>query len=618
MMLVFNHHQINNNKDDDDHGTNNNDDNGNITKAGVHRQRHHQQRQHHHQRQFFLLSIRSSTIIVVAFVLVLCSTMYNYHRALSGMMDLTKESMAMMTMVSSSIVVPNTTTTTTTIAAVVTIANHATTAAAAAASTTTTTSRNDGKDADTTTTSPSTSTSTTSSSSFSPPPPTTTTKKYRLWIVTCETRDNEALKVFMASAYHFQRRSNMEKQKKEKEKEEIHTTTSNDETTSTSTSTVSEMDVDVYVENVCFQRPYAYGFKTKLLYMNEFVTQLAHNETYVNERINMNIINTNTTTKNHTITDTRSNNNNNNNNKKNTNKSKGKKDEVIDLVFFSDSDAILNSYAVTGKDIVNRYKRIIDDTVTEGIEQNITSKTITEENAVVFTAEVSCWAGEYCKRNVVDRYPVLSDGKSNCPQFLNSGGYMGTPTSLYKTYNYVLNLTVEENVNRFINDDQGLMTTFYFNHHHYNAGNYYRKPYPKDVGLVAILDTYSTLFRSDLTGWINIHHPSVNRQRYSCGGGVGISNCSGYPNDAIPVSATGMLLQQQNETSSSLTNINSLYFPQVPKEDGTSPEICKRRGYSSTEYLEPYPFQFHGNGGPKRWIFNPMQANYYNALKRDI
>eukprot|EP00529_Nitzschia_sp_RCC80_P032354 CAMPEP_0113499066 /NCGR_PEP_ID=MMETSP0014_2-20120614/31539_1 /TAXON_ID=2857 /ORGANISM="Nitzschia sp." /LENGTH=216 /DNA_ID=CAMNT_0000393195 /DNA_START=301 /DNA_END=948 /DNA_ORIENTATION=- /assembly_acc=CAM_ASM_000159 len=197
----------------------------------------------------------------------------------------------------------------------------------------------------------------------------------------------------------------------------------------------------------------------------------------------------------------------------------------VDLVLFSDSDAVFNFNAVSAMDVVERFDHIV-----ENAQEESPGRKITVDNSVVITAESACWIGHKNCEEVLPRYPIVAPGKSNCPQFLNSGGYLGSASTLYEMIQYMLNLTQLENGIGRMSSDQALMTTFYLNHHHYTpppAQVAFRKATKEshidDTTAVAILDRHASIFRSLTIGYFAVDNSTTGEE--TCGTQEGIKNC---------------------------------------------------------------------------------------------
>jgi len=157
------------------------------------------------------------------------------------------------------------------------------------------------------------------------------------------------------------------------------------------------------------------------------------------------------------------------------------------LVIFTDADVIFNPFAVSAPEIINRFHQA------------------RHNKPILIGAESNCWVGSYCSESVVrELYP--ESRRSDCPQFVNSGAYMGFADSMLQMFH-----SPELNVmtsGRRINDQHQLAI-------------WYAKNRDK-----AQLDIQSTIFRNLVTGLVD-SNPLSKPSIMTCGLD-GIRNCSEF------------------------------------------------------------------------------------------
>lgn len=170
---------------------------------------------------------------------------------------------------------------------------------------------------------------------------------------------------------------------------------------------------------------------------------------------------------------------------------RGKETKSDNIVIFTDSDAFFNPWGVSAREAIENFHK-----ARNGKE-------------ILIGAESACWIGKVCTREKVESlYPNAT--RSQCPQFLNSGMYMGFAKSL-------LNMMQSDVVSRWkLNregyDDQLSLTRWYS----YNKHN-------------AELDTNASLFRNLNTGQVDARpHMVSDRLAYTCGGGDAAKNCTRF------------------------------------------------------------------------------------------
>ena len=107
-------------------------------------------------------------------------------------------------------------------------------------------------------------------------------------------------------------------------------------------------------------------------------------------------------------------------------------------VMFTDSDTVFNPWAVRPREVIDRFHRARNG------------------RSLLVSAEMACWVGHFCGRKEFDRfYPDATS--SSCPQFLNSGQYMGDPVSLLNMLNTLLAMKASE-----VPPDDQLRLIYYF------------------------------------------------------------------------------------------------------------------------------------------------------------
>lgn len=172
-----------------------------------------------------------------------------------------------------------------------------------------------------------------------------------------------------------------------------------------------------------------------------------------------------------------------------------------DLFIFSDSDALVNPYAVSAEEVMLRY-----DSLTGG-----------SDDVLVVSAEPACYTGRDCsEEDMQQAFP--NSTISVCPQFVNSGQYMGTAPTILKMLDATLRYYADPEYtfsafNR--GSDQGLLTWYYAQNRN-----------------EIVLDVQAYLFRSEVFG--NVDLPKANGtdgKKVSCGPGASLS--CGFRHDQI-------------------------------------------------------------------------------------
>jgi hypothetical protein len=292
--------------------------------------------------------------------------------------------------------------------------------------------------------------------------------------------------------------------------------------------------------------------------------------------------------------------------------------DIFDLVLFSDSDAVFNFNAVAAHEVIDRFYHII-----QNAQRESAYKKVRDYNSLVISAENTCWIGQLDCGDVLPRYPILTRGKSNCPQFVNSGGYMGTPNTILQVIQYQLNLTEQDAVGKIKQSDQALLTTFYLNHHHYTppaAQIAFRaarnESHIKDIPIVAILDRQASIFRSLYVGFFDVNNMTKTGP-YTCGSHEGMESCGGVKGRSDPTIFEEM-------TGTSLVSVAYPPVPNVTAQKCLHPQkgVALNRESLNSEggsaYLERYPFHIHGNGMTKKQLHHVqsgMFKKFYQELK---
>lgn len=209
--------------------------------------------------------------------------------------------------------------------------------------------------------------------------------------------------------------------------------------------------------------------------------------------------------------------------------------DVSNIVLFSDSDSFFNSWAVSAKHVLERF-----DQARRGKQ-------------ILISAEPTCWNGSPCNQNVMNQvYPNAT--RSHCPQFVNSGQYMGYAEALLEMMKSE-DMTLWTTKNR-INDQEQLSLW-----------------YSKNTA-IAQLDTESLVFRNMMTGYIDSRRDSDGKPGlFTCGPGDAVRNCSLF-----------------REPYWGHVNSSSLYVEMVPVPNCT---------------VSKTPFSIHGSG-PGKKIVNRM------------
>ena len=239
-------------------------------------------------------------------------------------------------------------------------------------------------------------------------------------------------------------------------------------------------NVTVHIENVCENKKWE-SFYTKFSSMYEFMTKTFHDVVVTN----------------------------------NNDADDGQQEQH--LVMFGDSDSIFNSYGVTPNDLVNRYYAITSGT-TGGDGGGGASQQNDQQgqlrHKVVIAGEPACYVGFFCNMNMLHSPKHYGDAdtgfarSTSCGAYVNSGQYMGPPDLLY---DMLSTMRLYNNSNGdYIgkpNDDQGMMTQWYFDNKKSKA----------------VLDRKASIFRPLTLGWLS-HLPEHKRRPrdrgFVCGAGT--------------------------------------------------------------------------------------------------
>jgi len=178
------------------------------------------------------------------------------------------------------------------------------------------------------------------------------------------------------------------------------------------------------------------------------------------------------------------------------NRNKNRKGET-NILMFTDSDTYFNAYAVDFNTVIKRY-----DTARKG-------------RPILVSAEPCCYIGQTCDNNdLLELYPAATT-RSSCPQFLNSGQYMGSAEAILFMLKRLFHM--KKHMNDIANDnDQYRMALFL----------------AENPELIA-LDTRASLFRSMMFGLIdgNKQVPAGVEGR-TCGMGA-VKACGEYDNPYV-------------------------------------------------------------------------------------
>jgi hypothetical protein len=97
-------------------------------------------------------------------------------------------------------------------------------------------------------------------------------------------------------------------------------------------------------------------------------------------------------------------------------------DRRMALIMFTDSDSVFNSFAFTYPEVLQTYDEAVQGS-----------------GDVLVSVEPNCWVGGKCTAEEVQwLYPNAT--RSSCPQFINSGEYMGPANSVLKVTNEWVNI----------------------------------------------------------------------------------------------------------------------------------------------------------------------------------
>mmetsp|Transcript_15841 Transcript_15841/g.29892 ORF Transcript_15841/g.29892 Transcript_15841/m.29892 type:complete len:377 (-) Transcript_15841:119-1249(-) len=232
--------------------------------------------------------------------------------------------------------------------------------------------------------------------------------------------------------------------------------------------------------------------------------------------------------------------------KSNSTRTSDKQNPQADIVMFTDSDSFFNPWAVTVSQVLDRF--------------HIARK----GKPILISAEPNCWNGSPCNQNVINEvYPNAV--RSSCPQFVNSGQYMGYAESLL-TMMKSEEMSLWRTKTRI--DDQQQLSLWYAKH--------------TDM---AQLDVDSLVFRNLITGYVDsrfeINTDESVRSILTCGSGDAIRNCSYF-----------------KKPYWGWVNSSSLEIELVPFPNCT---------------ISPDPFSVHGPGPSKRFagrLVGQLQSDY--------
>jgi hypothetical protein len=196
-----------------------------------------------------------------------------------------------------------------------------------------------------------------------------------------------------------------------------------------------------------------------------------------------------------------------------------------DYVLYTDADSLFNPYAVSPMDVVERFHRIVNDEKnSNGNNSNSRMRLIGSsddvhynyedlDNVIVTSAEPNCWIGHFCTDGEVQTFYGHLE-RSDCPQFVNAGQYMGTLNGVINNLHGLLyDIRPDQVPGADPNDDQARMTWWYANR-------------PGQV----VLDKHASLFRSLVFGLVD-KSGHQQRDKWKCGIGTpcGLRNVNNFP-----------------------------------------------------------------------------------------
>jgi len=148
------------------------------------------------------------------------------------------------------------------------------------------------------------------------------------------------------------------------------------------------------------------------------------------------------------------------------------------LVVFTDSDSFFNSFAVSYRTLLERFDRA------------------RSKSLILASAEPACSIGFECDPQDVKNLYQDATTKSNCPQFLNSGQYMGSAQAILYMLKWLMQMKHEHKNDRANTNDQYRMALFH----------------ARNPGFIH-LDTGAQVFRAMTYGVIDSSQPG----KLTCG-----------------------------------------------------------------------------------------------------
>ena len=210
------------------------------------------------------------------------------------------------------------------------------------------------------------------------------------------------------------------------------------------------------------------------------------------------------------------------------------------IIMFTDADVYFNPYAMDLTELFDRY-----DHARQG-------------KNILVSAEPACWIGRYCTKADLKRFYPNAPKRSSCPQFINSGQYMGRAQDLI----YLLHSQIEMDNDPSINlpsqkSDQARLTIFNTIH-------------PELLSM----DLNATIFRNAVFGFIDGN--KTQKAKFTCGteGIHGIHGCGKFspPRNGATLNETTKVMHFDHgitECSHVHTVPFSIHFPGATRSQGS-------------------------------------------------
>ena len=246
-----------------------------------------------------------------------------------------------------------------------------------------------------------------------------------------------------------------------------------------------------------------------------------------------------------------------------------------DIVIFTDADTVFNSKYLTPEDILSRFYAL--------------------ESKVVIAGEPSCWIGRVCTSfDIRTLYPWISS-RSSCPQFVNSGQYVGYLTNIRQMLDEILhNMTDSEVVGPSPLDDQARMTLWYSRDQQRRFSTGQQR---------SVLDTNASLFRSMLFGIVDSNN--VVKELISKNS-IGL-NC-GDVNDKL----CGQFLKHSKFLGGYVRHITRT-------NEGNNTPVMEMYPVPECDNVEPNPLSIHGNGPDiSDKTFTQLSTQFLSELKKNV